>query len=121
MPIKQDNRLLAIKTALGPDVLAVRSISLQEEVGRLFQIHAELSSDNGSIDFDRVVGHDVTIRLNVGQKEKRYFHGIVSRLGTGGQPGGLCSLSSDHRPVAVVSHAHGRLLHLSGHDRARHH
>lgn len=88
MPIKQDNRLLAIKTALGPDVLAVRSISLQEEVGRLFQIHAELSSDNGSIDFDRVVGHDVTIRLNVGQKEKRYFHGIVSRLVQAANQGG---------------------------------
>ena len=80
MALKQDNRLLAIKTALGPDVLAVRSISVQEQMSRLFQIEAELSSEDGKVDFDQVVGHDVTIRLNVGQKDKRFFHGFVSRF-----------------------------------------
>jgi type VI secretion system secreted protein VgrG len=80
MALKQDNRLLAIKTALGPDVLAVRSISVQEQMSRLFQIEAELSSEDGKVDFDKVVGHDVTIRLNVGQKDKRFFHGFVSRF-----------------------------------------
>jgi type VI secretion system secreted protein VgrG len=80
MPLKQENRLLAIKTALGPNVLAVRSASIREQISRLFQIDAELSSENGEIDFDKVVGHEATIRLDVGQKEKRYFNGIVSRL-----------------------------------------
>src|SRR5262245_37843783 len=80
MPIKQDNRLLAIKTALGADVLGLRSFTLRDQVSRLFQIDAELSSENGAIDFDKVVGHSVTIRLNVGQKEKRFFNGVVSRL-----------------------------------------
>jgi type VI secretion system secreted protein VgrG len=80
MPIKQDTRSLGIKTPLGADVLGLRSFSIQEQISRLFQIEAELSSENGAIDFDKVVGHDVTIRLNVGQSSKRYFHGYVSRL-----------------------------------------
>src|SRR4051812_2148386 len=80
MSLKQETRLLTIKTALGPDVLAIRSSSIQEHISRLFQIDVELSSEKGDIDFDKVVGHDATIRLDVGQKDKRYFNGVVSRL-----------------------------------------
>lgn len=80
MPIKQDNRSLAIKTALGPDVLAVRSIAVQEQISRLFQIEAELSSEDGAVKFDEVIGKAVTIRMDAGPKDKRYFSGIVSRL-----------------------------------------
>ena len=68
MPIKQEARLLAIKTALGQDVLAVRSASIQEQISHLFQIEVELSSENGEIDFDKVVGNSATFRLNIGQK-----------------------------------------------------
>jgi type VI secretion system secreted protein VgrG len=80
MALKQDPRIVAIKTALGPDVLAVRSVTVQEQLSRLFQIEAELASENGQVDFDKVVGHDATVRLDVDQKGKRYFNGVVSRL-----------------------------------------
>src|SRR6266481_5362079 len=78
--IKQESRLLAIKTSLGPDVLAVRTANIQEQISRLFEIDVELSSENGEIDLDKVVGHNATLRLDVGQKDKRYFNGFVSRL-----------------------------------------
>ena len=80
MAIKQDTRWLAINTPLGADVLAVRSIMLQEQLSRPFQIEAELRSEDGKVDFDKVIGHNVTLRLNVGQKETRYFNGVVSRF-----------------------------------------
>jgi type VI secretion system secreted protein VgrG len=80
MPVKQANRMLAISTALGPDVLAVRSIAVQEQISRLFQIDAELSSEDGLVDLDKVVGNEATLRLNVGSSAKRYFNGYVSRL-----------------------------------------
>ena len=80
MAIKQESRLLTIKTSLGPDVLAVRTANIQEQISRLSQIDVELSSENGSIDFDKVVGHNATLRLDVGQKDKRFFNGIVSRM-----------------------------------------
>jgi hypothetical protein len=42
MELKQDSRQLAIKTALGPDVLAVLPISVQAQLSRVFQTEAEL-------------------------------------------------------------------------------
>src|ERR1035438_55120 len=88
MALKQDSRMLEIKTALGPDVLEIRSVSVHEQISHLFQIEAELSSENGEIDLDKVIGHDATIRLDVGQKDKRFFNGIVSRLVQGANVGG---------------------------------
>ena len=80
MALKQDNRLIAIKTPLGPDVLGLRAFSLQDQMSRLFRIEADLSSEDGKVDFDAVLGHEVTIRLNIGQNQKRFFHGFVSRF-----------------------------------------
>jgi type VI secretion system secreted protein VgrG len=80
MPVTQQHRLLAISTALGPDMLAVRSVSVQEQLSRPFQIEADLSSEDGKVDFDKVIGHNATIRLEIGQKGTRYFNGFVSRL-----------------------------------------
>jgi type VI secretion system secreted protein VgrG len=78
--IQEKTRLLAVKTALGPDVLAIRTLTVREEISRLFQIEVELSSEDGEIKFDDVVGHPATVRLDVAQKQKRFFHGFVSRL-----------------------------------------
>ena len=67
-------------TALGADVLGVRSIAVQEQISRLFQIEAELSSENGAIDFNKIVGHNATIRLQANESTTRYFNGFVSRF-----------------------------------------
>ncbi len=88
MPPKQESRLLAIKTALGADTLVVRSVSIREEISRLFQIEAELSSEDAQIDFDKVIGQAATLRLDIGQKGKRYFNGFVSRFTQVGNEGG---------------------------------
>lgn len=80
MPLKQQNRLLAMETALGADVLAVRTVAVQEEISRLFQIEAELSSEDGCVAFDKVVGQNTTIRLEVAGGKTRYFNGFVSRF-----------------------------------------
>ena len=88
MPPKQEARLLALKTALGADALVVRSASIQEEISRLFQIEVELSSEDGQIDFDQVIGQSATLRLDVGQKGKRFFNGFVNRMTQLGNKGG---------------------------------
>jgi type VI secretion system secreted protein VgrG len=80
MPLTQRSRLLAINTALGPDVLVLRSIAMREQISRLFEIDADLSSENGAIDFDKVVGHNATVRLELANKATRYFNGFVSRF-----------------------------------------
>jgi type VI secretion system secreted protein VgrG len=78
--MKQDHRMLAIITPLGADVLALRSIVVNEHLSRLFEIQADLRSDNGEVDFDKVIGHPVTIRLDLAEGEQRFFNGVVSRL-----------------------------------------
>jgi type VI secretion system secreted protein VgrG len=80
MAPKQDERLLSIKTALGPDVLSVRSISVRDQLSRMFEIEAQLSSVNADVDFDQVIGRNATLRLDIGQNDKRYFHGLINRL-----------------------------------------
>ena len=80
MAFTQDNRLIAINTPLGKDVLGLRSFSLQESLGRLFQIEAELSSADGNLDFDKLVGFNVTLRLELPEKATRYFNGFICRM-----------------------------------------
>ena len=88
MPATQENRIAAIATGLGPDVLLLRSVSIQEQMGRMFQIEAELSCEKGEIVFDKVLGTNVTIRLQIGDKP-RYFNGFVSRFVQGSNEGGF--------------------------------
>jgi type VI secretion system secreted protein VgrG len=87
--IDQKTRLIAIETALGPDRVGLRSVSVKEQLGRPFEIHAELSSEDGEIEFEKIVGHDATIRIQVGQDDTRFFNGIVSRFEQVGNTGGF--------------------------------
>ena len=80
MSLTQKNRMIAMGTALGADVVGLRTVSVQEQLSRLFQIEAELSSEDGNIDFDKVIGTNATIRLQVADKATRYFNGFVSRF-----------------------------------------
>jgi type VI secretion system secreted protein VgrG len=76
----QANRRIAITTPLGPDVLLVRRCSIHEQISRLFQIDLDLSSTRNDIDFDKIVGKNVTIRLDLPGQKKRFFNGFVNRF-----------------------------------------
>jgi type VI secretion system secreted protein VgrG len=80
MPITQKHRLLAIGTALGPDLLGLRTMAVQERLSRPFQIEVELTSEDGQLDFDKVIGQNATIRLELNENDTRYFNGYISRL-----------------------------------------
>ena len=81
MPITQANRDLAITTPLGEDKLLIVSASVSEQVGRLFQMDVDLTSEDGNVSFDKIVGGNATIRLTLpNRKTPRYFNGFVSRF-----------------------------------------
>jgi type VI secretion system secreted protein VgrG len=80
MQLTQKHRLIAIDTALGADVLGLRKVSIREQISCLFQIEAELSSENSQIDFNKVLGNNATVRLQTANKTTRYFNGFVSRF-----------------------------------------
>jgi type VI secretion system secreted protein VgrG len=80
MPYTQDDRVIAIETPLGKDALLLVSFAVQESISRLFRISAQLYSENGSIDFAKIIGQRVSISLKLADGSKRYFNGFVSRF-----------------------------------------
>lgn len=105
----QDNRQLAITTPLGTDKLLLEEASISEGISELFQITVFMLSQPGStVEFDKLLGQSVTITLEVaadkegGEPTKRYYNGIVVRLGQGGRIN--AALSEEHfvRYQAVI-------------------
>ncbi len=79
MAVTQQHREIEIITPLGPDALLLRDVTVTEELGRLFAINVELgSSDN--INFEDLLGQNVSIRLNLVNGGERYFNGYVTSL-----------------------------------------
>ena len=84
MPFTQENRLIAIETPLGKDVLLLQGFTGHEAISRLFSFQAELLSSNNSIKFADIVGARVTLRVSLADGGERYFNGFVSRFGQSG-------------------------------------
>jgi len=83
MAFKQANRLLMLKTPLGPDVLEVTSFSGREELSRPFSFRLEMISRNNAIQPAQIVGKNVTFGIKLPDGTPRYFNGIVSRFFAG--------------------------------------
>ena len=85
----QLNRNIAIGTPLGTDVLLLKSFSYVEQLGRLYDLDAELLSLQADIDFDKIIGKNVTIRMESDAGNTRYFNGYVARFVQSGSQGNL--------------------------------
>lgn len=80
-PISQTERLLRLSTPLGRDVLLLRSFTGREAISELFCFQLDLLSENQSINFDDIVGKNVTFAVTLADGENfRYFNGYVSRF-----------------------------------------
>jgi type VI secretion system secreted protein VgrG len=82
MPIlpTQTHREVAVKTALGGDVLLFKRMQCSEALGRLSEFRIELASERSDIKIADVLGTDMTVSLDLPQGGKRHFHGIVTRF-----------------------------------------
>jgi type VI secretion system secreted protein VgrG len=79
----QANRHIAIATPLGPDVLLLEGFRGSEGISELFRFELDLLAElDRVIDFDAIVGSNVTLRLKTPTGE-RFFNGIVSRFSEG--------------------------------------
>lgn len=80
----QDQRLLAIDTPLGKDVLLLQQLNGYEGVSRLFSYELDLLAyDNDSISFKDIVGQKVSITIRLPKGKSRYISGYVSRFTQG--------------------------------------
>jgi type VI secretion system secreted protein VgrG len=87
MPLTQKNRRAGISTVLGADSLLVTKFTMTEQLGRLFQMEVEMTSEDPSLDFDTLVGSEATVWLERPDGNKRYFHGFISRFAQPGHDG----------------------------------
>src|SRR5438046_2848747 len=84
-PMTQENRLLALTTPLGKDMLCVATLEGSEAVSELFRIDLGLVSDQAkAVSFADIIGKKVTIAIELPDRKKRYINGIVSRFAQGG-------------------------------------
>jgi len=88
----QENRMLTIETPLGQDVLLLSGFSGIEEISAPFSYELILLSENSTIEFDDIIGQNVTVAIELANGEKRYFNGIIGNFSQKG--GGRSSSES---------------------------
>jgi type VI secretion system secreted protein VgrG len=91
MRYTQDNRLIAIDTPLGKDVLLLGGFRGIEGLSTAFSFELGLLSENHTIAFEDIIGKNVTISVVLADGDKRYFNGVISRFAQGrggGEAGG---------------------------------
>jgi len=80
----QATRNIAIDTPLGEDILLLRSFSGHEEISRLFEFDLDLLSEDYEINFDNIIGQNVTIRMDLPEGGTRYWNGYINSFVQGG-------------------------------------
>jgi type VI secretion system secreted protein VgrG len=81
-----DNRLLAITTVLPPNTLLMNRFSANERISRLFSFELDLMAPldkAGQVQASALVGTPAAVRLESGEGDQRFFHGIFSRFNEG--------------------------------------
>src|SRR5437899_6833545 len=84
MNYTQQNRAMEVTTPVGTDKLLLIGFTGQESLSRLFNFHLDLIAENETdIAFDKLLGQKITVRLDLLNREKRYFSGICNRVSQG--------------------------------------
>lgn len=79
MAITQKQRMIAVASPLGEDVLVFGRMTATEQLARLFEFDVELFSERHDIRPADMLGKNMTVRLELPQIT-RYFNGFVTRF-----------------------------------------
>lgn len=80
----QADRLIRATTPLGQDVLLAVGFSGREAISEPFRFTLDLRAERTkSVTFDKLVGHPVTVEIELLQKKTRHFNGICWRAEQG--------------------------------------
>ena len=79
--LTQDQRLIAISSPLPKDELILISFEGTEQISDLFNFQIEVLSKNHTIKPEELIGKTVT--LSIQDKQKKTFHGYISRFAYG--------------------------------------
>ena len=90
----QSKRILAIYTPLGEDVVLLDSITGTESLGRLFSYELQLVSNEKAVDYKKILGENISVRLQLDTDRARFINGFVSRFSRTGMSRGLTTYSA---------------------------
>ncbi len=71
---------LSLTTPLGEDSLKIQKIHGEERISSLYRYTLAMTSTDNSLDFDSIVGENVTVSMSYGDGQTRYFNGVVGRF-----------------------------------------
>ena len=98
MAATQSNRFIGVTTPLGEDELLLQRLDTYESLGRLFEFHLDLLSESETINLDDVIGHPMTVRIDIQDGTSRYLSGICSEFSRTGSLGRYTTYEAIVRP-----------------------
>jgi len=98
MPFTQTGRLLRIDTPLGQDVLLLQGFTGQEGISQMPRFELDLFTEGPPIDFNAIVGENVTIRVELIDEKERFFNGFISRFAQTGSETGIIHYRAEMVP-----------------------
>jgi len=87
--LTQDNRQIELITPLGKDKLLLIGASINETISGLFRLDLDILSEDSNIDFESILGKQVTIKLALPNEKLRFFNGFVGHFKGNGIRDGL--------------------------------
>lgn len=98
MPYTQANRLLRLDTPLGDDVLLLEGFTGQEGISQIFKFDLDLMTEGDPIDFNKIIGEQVTIRVELLDDKERFFNGFINRFAQTGSETGVIHYRAEMVP-----------------------
>lgn len=98
MPYTQANRLLRLDTPLGDDVLLLEGFTGQEGISQIFKFDLDIMTEGDPIDFNKIIGEQVTIRVELLDDKERFFNGFINRFAQTGSETGVIHYRAEMVP-----------------------
>lgn len=98
MAASQDNRNIRVTTTLGADVLLFHRMAGRDGLSELGEFHLDLLSEKSDLKIDEVLGHPLTVKLDVSSTVVREFSGMVTRFVLTGRAGRYAAYQATVRP-----------------------
>src|SRR5262245_32000191 len=81
----QENRIMAVHTPLGENVLLLQGLLGHEGISELFSFQLDVLAVHANFACDKVLWPKVTVDLELPDEKKRYLSGICVRVSQGGR------------------------------------
>jgi type VI secretion system secreted protein VgrG len=98
MAYTSDERICTVRSPLGDNALLLSHMTGHEALSSLFRFQCEFLSEKADLDFDAIIGQNLTLELKLRGGKLRHFNGIVARFSQGGSQGRFTAYSAEIMP-----------------------